>query len=120
MQRTITINTTFIEKYWHRIAIALLLLFIYRQCNNTDRLKAETIAEKAKTEILLKQVSAMEKDRYELKRLDAILAQHSEQLKAVRQSLKDKKYEKTAAVDRYTPDELELFFSERYNKDKPE
>ena len=116
MKRTISINTTFIEKYSPWILILLLSIGIFLLFQSTNKLESKIIENERKTDSLQIELKNKETLQSVIKRQDSILVIQSDNEKKSLELLRKQKYEKTIIY--ISDDELPRVFSERFNKGK--
>jgi len=116
MKSSISINTTFIEKYWHLILILLLGIAVFLLFQNTTKLESKIIENERKADSLQIELKNKETLQSVIKRQDSILVIQSDAEKKSLELLRNKKYEKTIIY--ISDDELPRVFSERFNKGK--
>jgi len=116
VKRTISINTTFIEKYWHWIVILLLAFGVFLLFQNTNKLESNIIQNERKTDSLKIELKNKETLQTAIKRQDSILLIQSDNEKKSLELLRKQKYEKTIIY--ISDDDLPRVFSERFNKGK--
>jgi len=116
MKRTISINTTFIEKYWHWILILLLAIGIFLLFQSTNKLESNIIENERKTDSLQIELKNKETLQTAIKRQDSILLIQIDNEKKSLELLRKQKYEKTIIY--ISDDDLSRVFSERFNKGK--
>jgi len=116
MKRTISINTTFIEKYWHWILILLLGIAVFLLFQNTNKLESKIIENERKTDSLQIELKNKETLQNAIKRQDSTLIIQSDNEKKSLELLRKQKYEKTIIY--ISDDDLSRVFAERFNKGK--
>lgn len=126
MEKQITINTqpvtSWISRNWFSIIIVILLgIIVYFYLNRTDGLEKNIIKNDIESQMLKKKsdstllvIQKLEAERIQSRKSFILDSLKLAQLEKNFNQLKKKYDEKINAVDSYTDDELQKFFTDRY------